>query len=291
MRPMKTASRSRPGFSLVELLVAIGVVVLLLAVTVPAVQQAREAVRITQCRNNLKQVGMALHNYQEQFGVLPSGWIGVNSRGNHDVLGNNGRGWAYQLLPQLEQDALASQLNFNGAMPGGDYFMVRTGVSSSLSVFRCPADGASDTWTIPDDENDRLLLTLPTSDYVGSFGVGDVSYCETLIGTELQCIGEDDGEFAGIFYHNSNTRLEDILDGTSNTLMVGEQSTDTKKDPERRSTWVGVVSGGYMPFSRILASTMLTPNSPNAPLGTFDSAAHGCYEFPDGRRSRYRNRG
>ena len=279
MRPMTTAFRSRSGFSLVELLVAVAIIVLLLAVTVPAVQQAREAARKVQCQSHLKQIGLALHNYQEKFGALPPGWIGVSNQGGHDVLGKNGRGWAYHLLPEIEQDNLASQLDFNGARIPANQFAIRKGVRDSLDIFLCPSDGKADVWKIEDEDRLRPLLTMAPADYVGNFGVGDVSYCETLEGTNLQCRGEDDGEFTGVFYHNSSTRLEDILDGTSNTLMVGEQATDTTTVPARRSTWVGVVAGGYMPFSRILASAIVTPNSPNAPMGTFHSAHTGVSNF------------
>src|SRR5882757_5475096 len=96
--------RSR-AFTLIELLVVIAIIAVLIALLLPAVQMAREAARRTQCRNHLKQIGVALHNYHDTFLTLPPGWIGVTA-GQPDVSGVNGWGWASRLLPQLDQGPL-----------------------------------------------------------------------------------------------------------------------------------------------------------------------------------------
>src|SRR5262245_54986464 len=104
--------RARHGFTLIELLVVIAIIALLIALLLPAVQQAREAARRTQCKNNLKQIGLALHNYHDAHLVFPSGWIGVEN-GVHDVEGGSGFGWGTMLLPMIENGGTFSQFNFN----------------------------------------------------------------------------------------------------------------------------------------------------------------------------------
>ncbi len=83
---------TRRGFTLIELLVVIAIIAILIALLLPAVQQAREAARRTQCRNHLKQIGLRSHNYHDIFNVLPPGWIGVTN-GGFDIYGVNGWGW------------------------------------------------------------------------------------------------------------------------------------------------------------------------------------------------------
>ncbi|MCA9046306.1 MAG: DUF1559 domain-containing protein, partial [Planctomycetaceae bacterium] len=90
--------RRRNAFTLIELLVVIAIIAVLIALLLPAVQAAREAARKTTCRNNLKQIGLALHNYHDQFNTLPPGWRGIPTN-----LELNGWGWSASLLPQLDQ--------------------------------------------------------------------------------------------------------------------------------------------------------------------------------------------
>ncbi|MBM4076801.1 MAG: DUF1559 domain-containing protein, partial [Planctomycetes bacterium] len=100
------------GFTLIELLVVIAIIAVLISLLLPAVQQAREAARRTQCRNNLKQIGLALHNYHDSFTAIPPGWIGVTAN-VPDIEGTNGFSWAVFLLPSMDQGNLYNRINFN----------------------------------------------------------------------------------------------------------------------------------------------------------------------------------
>src|SRR5262245_33661195 len=101
----------RRGFTLIELLVVIAIIAILIALLLPAVQSAREAARRSQCKNNLKQIGIALHDYHETNNCLPPGWLGVS--GNQpDPNGPTGIGWASHLLPGLDNKSLFQQINF-----------------------------------------------------------------------------------------------------------------------------------------------------------------------------------
>src|SRR4051812_46688665 len=132
------------GFTLVELLVVIAIIALLVALLLPAVQQAREAARRTQCRNNLKQVGLALHNYHDTNSTLPPGWVGVTS-GQSDVNGINGWSWAARVLPQLDQSPLFNSINFNFQVGAASNLVPRT---TGLAVYRCASDILPDKWNI-----------------------------------------------------------------------------------------------------------------------------------------------
>ena len=145
-----TNSRRKPfkgrGFTLIELLVVIAIIAVLIALLLPAVQQAREAARRTQCKNNLKQIGLALHNYHDNFSALPPGWIGVTGTVT-DVYGMNGWGWGSKILPQIDQANLYNTMNFSVKMESPANALARV---VPLAAFRCASDVApSGVWKIP----------------------------------------------------------------------------------------------------------------------------------------------
>src|SRR5271169_2774298 len=115
-RTPRQRSRSPRGFTLIELLVVIAIIGVLVALLLPAVQAAREAARRTQCRNNLHQIGIALHNYHDAFLMFPPGWIGVTNL-QLDVNGGSGLAWSSLILPQIEQTAAAFQSSVGGKAP------------------------------------------------------------------------------------------------------------------------------------------------------------------------------
>src|SRR4051794_12472450 len=107
----------RHGFTLIELLVVIVIIAVLIALLLPAVQAAREAARRATCVNNLKQIGLALHNYHDSFNVFPPGYVSAQTRGSHPVFDGNdiGMGWAWgsMILPQMEQAPITNAINFS----------------------------------------------------------------------------------------------------------------------------------------------------------------------------------
>lgn len=259
--------KSARGFTLIELLVVIALIAILIALLLPAVQQAREAARRTQCRNHMKQIGLALHNYHDLFNSLPPGWIGITN-GASDIYGMNGWGWAARILPQLDQTPLYNQLNFNSKMESTSNSANRI---RPLTVFRCPSDVApTDVWTIQDGTGTNLA-DLAVANYVGVFGTSDIDDC---VGTpNSPCNGE------GAFYQNSRVQFRDFLDGLSNTIAVGEHKTRRDNGFNWTSTWAGVVANGDDAIVRILGTCDHTPNHPSNHIDDFSSHHVGGAHF------------
>ena len=274
----------RTGFTLIELLVVIAIIAILIALLLPAVQQAREAARRSQCVNNLKQLGLALHNYHDTHNALPPGWIGVT--GNvPDMEGNSGFAWGAHILPQMDQAPLYNQLNFNRECYDTNFNAIA--MNTVLPAFRCPTDPSTDRWRIAEEGNPtNFLATLPTANYVGNFGTeGPEDVCAAAPFPNAQCTAD------GVFYHNSVTRLRDLIDGSSNTVMLGEHRTDTRPTTiaatgmEWHSTWVGNVAGGEEAAVRFLGVGDHTPNHPSLHIDDFSSWHTGGvhFLFGDGR--------
>ena len=267
----------RRGFTLIELLVVIAIIAVLIALLLPAVQQAREAARRSQCKNNLKQIGLAMHNYHDLFLRFPPGWIGVDpttgAQSAHE--GGSGAGWALMLLPQMEQAPLYNKFNFN--VPINDPVnapWIKTRIPSLV----CPSDTApAITWQIEEEGSPGAVLAeLATANYIAAFGTEELDGCENAAGTapvtaQGQCVGN------GAVYHNSSTSIRGFTDGTSNTILVGERKT--KADLGWWSTWSGMVPEGEEAFQRVLGSLDHTPNHPDSHLDDFSSYHVGDTHF------------
>jgi prepilin-type N-terminal cleavage/methylation domain-containing protein len=267
----------RRGFTLIELLVVIAIITVLIALLLPAVQSARAAARRTQNRNNLKQLGVALHNYHDTQLTLPPGWVGVAQSGAADVEGTNGACWALLILPYIEQNNLYSRLDLR--LPITDPVNLNQANSVELSSFRNPSDRGARTFTINEEAppNSPLAL-LPTSNYVGSFGSNELEDCEGQP-AGFVCQGN------GVFFHNSRVRFNDMPDGLSNTYMIGEHRSDKNQTPEWYSTWLGVVGGGEEAIARVVGVADHVPNSPAQHLDDFhgaDGEAGAYFTFADG---------
>jgi prepilin-type N-terminal cleavage/methylation domain-containing protein len=223
----------RRGFTLVELLVVIAIIGVLVALLLPAVQAAREAARRAQCSNNLKQIGLALHNYHDVMLVFPPGYLTVPG-GNavmgppDPVTGDTGPGWTVLmlLLPQVEQANLQNSFNMN--VPSWAT-QNATPAARTVATYICPsAANNMPTYSVVDDGG-NVLAKFARSNYVANAGRIDV-WDEPA--ADLSSLAD------GPFYRNSRTRMADVTDGLSNTVFLGEQSA-SRSD----STWVGIVPG------------------------------------------------
>lgn len=259
------SQRRRRAFTLIELLVVIAIIAVLIALLLPAVQQAREAARRSQCINNLKQHGLALHNYHDTYNVFSPGWIGAQANAAH-MEGPSGFAWGAHTLPYIDQAPLYSQINFDVSLLDPSNDVARKTV---IGVFRCPSDPSAETWQLGEEGNPtNILATLPTANYVGSFGTeGAEDICVAAPFPASQCRGD------GMFSHNSKIRMADITDGTSNTVLLGEHKSDRTLD--WHSTWVGLVPGGEEATARFLGVADHTPNHPAAHIDDFSSSHTG----------------
>jgi prepilin-type N-terminal cleavage/methylation domain-containing protein/prepilin-type processing-associated H-X9-DG protein len=202
-------NRGGGGFTLIELLVVIAIIAILVALLLPAVQQAREAARRTQCKNNLKQIGLALHNYHDTHGRFPPTQIMVAYMGaNNTNPQPRNHTWVSLVLPYLEQATLYSSINFSAAMHlNGVYQTLSTGetiVSRKLPVLQCPSDPGF-------------------GGGISTHGLSHMNYAGNM-GWDWHYRGPHWAQ--GPFQNGSEgTRLEDVKDGTSNTICVAETST------------------------------------------------------------------
>jgi prepilin-type N-terminal cleavage/methylation domain-containing protein/prepilin-type processing-associated H-X9-DG protein len=229
------AVRRNPGFTLIELLVVIAIIAVLIALLLPAVQQAREAARRSQCKNNLKQMGLALHNYVETYGCFPGAYYG-RRYGSDDgctyasrrvSVAAPGWGWGVMLLPYLDQTALYNQMPFNTVNNINLTNMKPLG-QTPVGVYRCPSD-------IGPRLNSNFH-DFATSNYRANFGTLQVGSSYSGCGTSPRYEDLTNGMFGA----NSFTRFRDITDGASNTVAIGEIVLAKFLDVERvGSIWMG----------------------------------------------------
>lgn len=275
---LMSSSRSVPprrrGFTLIELLVVIAIIAVLIALLLPAVQQAREAARRTQCRNNLKQLGLALHNYHDVANTLPPGWISVNVFGFHSAHdGASGVGWAAMILPYMEQKNTYELFDprFSIADPVNAPFM-----AVQIPAYKCPSDPQPEYFEIEEEGGGPVLARLPIANYIGSFGPDELDGCENSPGN-FPVLASGQCKGAGTFYHNSRVRFRDLTDGTSNTFLAGERRT--RSDIGWFSTWTGMVAEGEEAFQRICGSADHPPNDPDMHFDDFSSNHTGGAQF------------
>jgi prepilin-type N-terminal cleavage/methylation domain-containing protein len=196
----------RRGFTLIELLVVIAIIAILIALLLPAVQQAREAARRTQCRNNLHQIGLALHNYHDTHRCFPPGQISGHTAGIADLLYTySGGATCFTLiLPYMDESALYNAYNFDA--PGTVGTANTTVTQSVLAQYLCPSDLDPSVGS----------YNCREGNYAFSTGMDDscqFQYCPIV--TTVR----------GPLFNRSKVRIRDIRDGTSNTFAIGEAST------------------------------------------------------------------
>ncbi len=250
--------RKSSGFTLVELLVVIAIIGILIALLLPAVQAAREAARRTQCSNNLKQQGLALHNYHDANKVFPSGTVshGVCCSALSDMV------WTIAILPYMEQEATSDQFNYNLPIEDAANNFIKT---RKITSYACPSDTFANENLVPASgpHSNRQYVTSSYRGMGGANYARNGEYADRrqwdssdplTVGTTVPA--EITGlrgplHWAGLTgtplrpnkYWKRDDRdwrqvgesVSTILDGTSNTLMVGEYTTHT--EARRRTFW------------------------------------------------------
>lgn len=294
----------RQAFTLIELLVVIAIIAILIALLLPAVQQAREAARRAQCLNNLKQMALGLHNYHETHSTFPPGivsrltnpaWVMPANDCNAEAP-DAGPGWSFFafLLPQIEQAPLSQQIDFNRPITDPANAAARR---TTVATYLCPTDTWPPVVSLRDCGAPPSVTATPTTltdaagcSYVGSLGGGKDG--DPIYGCyEYQ-------PFNGVFHRNSRVRSADIIDGLSQTIGIGERSSDFVQ-----SSWAGVVPGQEVLYNAatkpkpynpalpecqnfrpsitavVVHSRQFTLNAPNASPASFYSAHVGYCNF------------
>lgn len=252
----RSSVRTRDAFTLIELLVVIAIIAVLIGLLLPAVQKVREAAARMQCANNLKQIGLALHNYHDGNSKFPPGYLDGNTVSASTPDNDLGPGWSWAafLLPYVEQGNLYSQINFK--LPAG------TGVNATasqqnLKVYQCPSDPYQQAVPVYDSSFSSPIATVAHSNYVGCNGVLE---CFTNAGGTGQSAN-------GPFFRNSRTTVASVTDGMSNSIFVGERSGNHSP-----STWTAAITKGRVP-----AWMAVQPPSPYSPPPgpAYDNADYG----------------
>ncbi|MCC9607940.1 DUF1559 domain-containing protein [Blastopirellula sp. JC732] len=278
---MQTHLRRKTGFTLVELLVVIAIIGVLIALLLPAVQQAREAARRMQCSNQLKQLGLALHNHHDTFGSFPARGVAYSTADYRERVG----GMIF-LLPFLEQTPLADQIKNHGLATPPYPWDTFAPWNTRLAALLCPSDPGT---------ADAPITGVTTSPCNYRFSIGD----------SFTAITSKDKRLRGMFNYGTaaTTAFRDVIDGTSNTVMMSERSVGTNgklvkqgqatsiaftTDPSaclaavsttNRNEYTSTGSNrgnqrwndGFVPFSAF--STVLPPNGPSCWTGTNENTA------------------
>lgn len=273
---MNFRGRNRLGFTLIELLVVIAIIAILIALLLPAVQQAREAARRTQCKNNLKQIGLALHNYHDLYNTFPIGSQVSYHRAN----------WRASILPQIDQAPVFNQMNPHPEPRHG--YAAGTGNTASgwdvenrvlnnllITAYKCPSSTASafNVSTSPITNNGTAspnaslgTETAMTMDYVGISGSysGVAPFnqdCGSLVYNGYSCN-------SGMMRIGAVSRIRDCKDGTSNTFIIGEDSGFIN-NRDVRSNYYGGWAGhaGLSSWGTGVKTIRYSPNLKVTPVG------------------------
>ncbi|MCC7085845.1 MAG: DUF1559 domain-containing protein [Pirellulales bacterium] len=242
---------SRSGLTVLELLIVVSSITMLASLLFPAVHAARESTRNLQCMNNLRQIGLAVHEFHDSHQVLPAGW-------KCDPSKRTAYGWAASILNELDDPSLAQLV---------DPLCPVDELGSSIrkvtpAVFACPSDVSEPEFPVYAEigkhdehaqESTRVLVTLPRANYVGVFGTTDPDDVPGNSGS-------------GVFVEQRGRRFEDCSRGLNHVVLVGERTA--RKLP---STWLGFVGAGEDAEGRIVGFAGEGPNRDDADECEFDS--------------------
>jgi len=289
----------RSAFTLIELLVVIAIIAILIGLLLPAVQKVREAAARIKCQNNLKQIGLAAHNYHSAYGQLPPGYLGPLPNVHYPNAGTlNGQctGILFILMPYIEQENIL-KLGMSGVpgdylgldkvyAPWWNYSSTWTAAHSKVPIFICPSNTALDGSAGTTGVSAFLHTYAPWGNDTGNGGGGAVmyyfgpealgitNYCGVpgACGINATNVSQTDGpgadlsKYVGVFYNRSKVRLENVPDGTSNTLFFGEMVGGVLKGPQDfTQSWMGT---GIEMLKFGLAPG---PNTPNGGWNFFSS--------------------
>ena len=228
MATRRPGARTR-GFTLVEVLVVITLIGILIALLLPAVQQAREAARRASCRNNLKNLGIALHNYHDAHGTFPFGFD------QHETL------WSAMILPQIDQGVIYDTLIFEESGPGqwdADSANERA-ACTVIPAYRCPSMPVPEH--IDDNPSGSLMVGRVPISYRACSGSNGWSDAAATVPVDAPpgSLSLDSLRLNGMFFGSSRIRIGDVIDGTSTTILLGESYTDPgySKDGQAMDYW------------------------------------------------------
>ena len=280
-------SRNSKAFTLVELLVVIAIIGILIAMLLPAAQSIREAARRTQCANNIRQLGLAVINFDSSHMHFPPGWIG-----GEELPTETGWGWNAQILPFFEQNAIANQITTRENLIEEKFNDV---VVQHIPNLFCPTSShRTHTYEILPTREDTDLTgnteprhdppMLPAMDIGRTHYVGCIGSSVQQHEMEANDDGEGGGEMCpdlnltsgydpninGVFYQNSQTGYRHLTDGSSNTILLGERSS-----PIFDSSWAGVVTDSEFAGWRVVGWTGEPPNN----RGSSEAHFHGFAQF------------
>lgn len=248
------------GFTLVELLVVIAIIGVLIALLLPAVQQAREAARRSQCVNNLKQHGLGLHNFHDTYGRLPPGT--TNNRAPFGTAPNRrwGTGWMVHLLPYVELGNVYDKIDLSEHWNGGSHSDAcgEDAGSPVFGIYECPSASVSN------DQSNSIKTMI--ADYIAIAGV--LNGFAGVSGANENVVDDvGNASMNGVLYYNSKTNFAHVTDGTSNTMMVSEVGA-----------WLENASGGRVDYrSTFYGFNMGTLGSDNNSTSLPNSRDSRCF--------------